>query len=518
MAQADMTWAAALADAGCYGFLAPVASRAVDHALGLCPEAAPFVGEAARKELRGICLGRLGVVYERPLIQLAVRRVGLVGSLALGAGGEAGPELMRDVAERVRDEVSADGGAALRERLPLAPGYERVVADNFSRAVAELLDRLLPRRDEVSRELLGGRPITRVLGFSADGADAHRHGRMVMRVETDAGQLYYKPHDCGPDALFPELVGTWFPDVARTARLVAGDGYAFVERLVPEELSCEGDLRAYWRNFGRLAALFHGLGSRDMTQDNVMCCGLRPAVLDLETLLTGEMDFDKGVPTTGIAAGDIPADAIAASVACTSVLPVRMGGRAISPLVTDNASGTCLPRLRGERRTVRGYERDFSGGFEEGYRRLMRHRGEVLATLSAHADATCRQILLNTWSYERARALLFSPGAMSDPARRDEVLGELNARYAVFPAELGRAAAPPDAAALAEGDIPYYFSRAASRTLHAGDGGALGELLARSALEVATSRLERLSQDDLAFELDLINRCLAADAPSGGKP
>ena len=518
MVRADVTWTMALADAACYDFLEPVAARAVDAVFERCPEAVALVAGDVRTDMRRLCLARLGVIYERSLVAQAVRMAGLVGSLALGLGGETRSAAMLDIARGVRDEAMADMGASLRARMPLALGYERAVADNFSAAMAEFFDCLLLGRDEVSRVLLDGRPITRLVGFSSSGADPHRHGRMVMCVNTDAGSFFYKPHDCKLDALYLELVGTWFSDCVRAACLVEGEGHAFVERLVPEGLANEAELRTYWHNLGCLTALFHSLGSRDMTHDNLMCCGTRPAVLDLETLLTAEVPFDKEMLAGEASAWGVPADKVASTVICTSILPDPTSRLAVSPLIEDNASGSCLPRVCGEPHTVKGHEKSFLEGFEEGYRRIMRHRKEVLATIARHADATCRQILLNTYAYARSRALLFSPGAMANPVNRDEVLAGLVNSYAAFSPELRRAVAAPDALALAEGDIPYYCSHASARTLYDGDGRAVGDFLSRSALEVASSRIGSFSEEDLCFELDLIRRLLTTDKSSGGKP
>lgn len=493
-----MTWLSALNEVGCYDFLGPVAAASVDAVYERCPEAASMVGDDARDSMRELCLARLALVYERPLLKRVLAR-----------GRFAEPSRMLRFARDVRDEVMADGGASLREEVPFASGYEQAIADNFSDAMVEFLERLVLRRDDISRELLDGRPITRLFGISAQGADFHRHGRAVMRVDTDAGPFYHKPHDCTLDVLFTELVGTWFGNCARTPGLVTGEGYAFVECLVPKELADEGELREYWSNFGCLAALFNALGSRDMTQDNIMCCGVFPAVLDLETLLTGEPDFD-----TEALGESIPESPLVS----TAVLPVRVGAKLVSPLAADNATGTCLPRVGGEARTVAGFEHAFSRGFEEGYQRLMSHREDVLALLERFGDASCRQLLLNTWAYGRARSLLFSPGAMSDPTRRGEVLEELNRGYAVFSPELGERVAPYDAAALREGDIPYYFSRANSRMLFSADGGAVGELLAKSALDVVSGRLARLSEDDLQFELGLIGEHLSGWEELGDRP
>ena len=517
MAQAKATWAAALAEAGCYGFLEDAASSAVALALELCPDAAPLVGEDAREDLRKLCLTRLSTVYERPLIRLALRRVGLSETLALSAGEEERARAMRDIAERARDEIAADAGVKLRAQLAFAPDYEAAIARAFSEAVSELLMRLLSQRDEISEKLLEGRAITCIEGFSASGADSHRHGRMVMRIDTDAGSFFYKPHDCSLDVLYGELVAAGMAGCARAAAVVRKDGFAFIERLTPEEPIGQEGLRAYWRNLGSLTALFHGLGSRDMTFDNLMCCGERPAVLDLETLLVGEMSFTGVSVAKDVAVMDMSAEQLADSVACTAVLPLHAGGLIASPLVVDNASGTCLPHVNGKPATVRGFERDFVEGFEEGYRRLMCHRDEVFEMIGRHREAVCRQILINTQAYAQTRALLFSPQALSDASKRDAVLAELNAAYGVFPADLQQAVAEPDAAALLEGDVPYYCAKACSRTLFAGDGRPLGELLARSPLEVAATRLGRLSEEELRFELDLIERCLAAMQSKGDR-
>jgi len=511
------TWAAVLAEAGCYAFLEPTASRAVDAALEPCSKAAALVAGSARQDLQSLCLSRLATVYERPLIRLALRRGELSETLALNAGGESSARAMHDIAGRVRDEVAACAGTKLHEQLAFAPAYEVAIARIFSAAVSELLERLLSQRGAVSAKLLEGRPITRIEGVSAHGADPHRHGRLVMRVDTDAGSFYYKPHDCALDVLYGELVSAWLPDRTRAASVVQGDGFAFVEQLVPEELAGIAGLRAYWRHLGCLAAFFHGLGSRDMTVDNLMCCGARPAVLDLETLLVGEMSFEGESVAKDEAVRDVPAKQLADSVVCTAVLPLHVSGLVASPLVADNASGTCLPRVNGVSATVRGFERIFIEGFEEGYRRLMRHRDEILVMIGRYSDATCRQILLNTQAYTKTRALLFSPQALSDASKRDAVLAELNAAYGVFPTELRQTVAEPDSSALLEGDIPYYCARANSRMLFAGDGRLLGELLARSPLEVAATRLERLSEEELRFELDLIERCLAAALSEGGR-
>lgn len=508
-ATAGMTWNEAFVEAECYSFLNAAAAQAVDRAIELVPEAASFVGDDARKDLQDVCRLRLSTIYERAILQLCISRAGLAGFISLNIEGETRSQAMRSIAQDVSEEIALDDGASLCASLPLAANYERIIADNSANTIAELFARLLHNRDAISQTLLGRRPITCITGFSSRDADPHCHGRMVMHITSDAGQFYYKPHDCQLDVLYLELASRWFSDSICAAKLVPGNGYAFVEQLSPQELSDEDDLCTYWHNFGRLTALFHSLGSRDMTQDNIMCCGLRPAVLDLETFLSGHVVFHMAPPTANAALRDIPVDALADSALCAAVLPICRDDDTISPLVA-NASGTCLPHLHGKPRTVQGYNQDFIEGFRNGYRHLVRHREELLAILRRYKDATCRQILLNTKAYSKTRSLLFSPQALAGEHKCNDALGQLNAQYDVFPTELRRAVARPDAAALSEGDIPYYCSRVDSRKLCANGEHAMGELLTQSALEVATHRLKRLSEEDLRFEVNLVRRCFAA--------
>lgn len=525
MAQGSMNWKQAVAQAGCYDFLLPRARAAAEAAVSRSvPLAdASFVGDEAREALAHVCLSRLRTIHEMPLVKLALQRLRAKGNLGSSLFGGSSAEDMLTVADEVRAELLACGGASLYAELPQLEAGCEVVLRNCTDALAELLERLLVQRAELSGRLLGGKPITRLLGVSGCGGDPHRHGRIVLRVATDVGAFFYKPHDCSLDALFEELAESLFQDSVRAARIVPGAGYAFVEELAPVALAGEDELAAYWRALGRATALFHALGSRDMTYDNLMCCGAVPGVLDLETLLTGEMALAGDMDLRPNLPEDAPEGDLGMSAICTAIPPLKVGAQWVSPLLVDNRAGTCLPRVDGAARTVAGFEDEFVVGFVEGYQRLLAHASEVRALLERHGSATCRQILLNTQAYTQAVGRVFSPGALADEQQRAAVLRELSSGYCAFAGPVGGAVAPHDAAALAEADIPYYCSRMDGRELFANDadgsGASLGQLLARSALEVAQARLANLGEDDLRYELALIRSCLrAASRQRAGAP
>ncbi|MBP3894730.1 MAG: type 2 lantipeptide synthetase LanM [Atopobiaceae bacterium] len=436
------------------------------------------------------------MLYERPVLRAVLGRMGESGALPASAG-DLDAAAFRAAAEAVREGALDDGGEGLRAQAPLAVAYEDAIVRNCVSALAEMLERLARECGRVSSQLLGGKPVGRVRGIFSAGVDTHRHGREVLRIDAEGGSIYYKPRPWEIDALLAELADCWLLGCAEVPRFVRGDGYSFVAQVVPPASLDEEDVGEYWHHLGALSALFHGLGSRDMTEDNILCAGVRPAVIDAETLLAA------GVVQR---AGDAP---LQPSALNSSVLPRPGDPERRSPLTTDSASGGCLPRVGGAARTVAGYERDFLDGFAVGYRRLVAARDEVAELLDQAADVPCRKVLLNTRAYVQARAGLFSAAGLADPSQRERVVRWLWDRYDGPSAERCLALARADVAALAEGDIPYYSSLAGGLTLCGADSGdAFDGVLAKSALELARDRLAMLDEAELRHELGVIEDAL----------
>jgi len=411
---------------------------------------------------------------------------------------EDSPTADAAAAEAVREDPLADGGTDLEAGAPLAREYETAIVRNYVNALSEMFGRLLQERAGISSQLLNGSPFERILGVADAGGDMHRHGRSALRIQTEAGAFYYKPRPWGLDALLEELVDCWFPGCAVVPRFVRGDGYSFAAELAtPAPLDEEG-LGEYWYHLGALAALFHGVGSRDMTEDNVLCACVRPAVIDTETLVAGEI--------VGLAKGYAE---LQPSVLDSPLLPWPAGTTSRSPLTTDNASGSCLPRVEGTARTITGFEQAFLDGFAVGYRRLLGTRGQIEELLEQARGIPYRKVLLNTRVYVRARAGLFSATGLKSAAQQERVVRWLWARYGGLPAERRLALARADVATLAEGDIPHYSALVGGLTLEGADPRSVFDgVLAKSALELARERLDMLGEAELRYELGVMKNAL----------
>lgn len=494
-----------LTESGCLDFVKESAARAVKELETLRPWAAAILSEEARACLRESYRERFELLYYQALtedVRERMNRFDPINSMMISRRSI-------EPAQRAAASLAADGGIEerLHRRFPLLLAYEEQVKANYLSSYLDFFDALAAHGGEIAARLLGGRPFSTILRLSAGGADLHRHGRSVMGVWTEAGVFYYKPHDCGLDQLYHEIVENWFSDCTVAADVVEGRGCAFVTCLKQAPLAREAEKKDYFRNFGVLTALFHGLGSCDMHQENVMACGARPSAIDIETLLIPL----RTAPNQGLVQSAQALD----SVMRIGVLPRRRYRMPLlSPLYTMSQSVVSLPEYDGARFTVEGCETDFRAGFAEGYARLLGVRGRIIELLAARREATVRCLIQNTSFYDQIRRILFRPEYLTDEKTREQVFHRLYVPYEQAGVAVNQAMMDHERACLLQADIPYYCAKLSGLDLC---GENTDEIIVpgyfqRSAAGTATARLEALSEADLRYE-DGIIRDAFAQAP-----
>ena len=503
----DILW-----NSGCLDFVREGAELAAAELEQLRPDAFAMLSEEARESLRKSYRERFEILYYQALtedVREQMNRFDPIHSMIIS---RKSIEPARKAAEALAEQGGID--ERLHERYPLLKEYEERIHANYIGSYLDFFDALTAKKDEIGARLLDGKAFSQVQRLSAGGADLHRHGRSVMGVWTDAGTVYYKPHDCGLDALYHEIVRRWFSDCTVAADVVEGDGFAFVTCLKQEPVKTEKGLSDYFRNFGILTALFHGLGSCDMHQENVMACGLRPSAIDIETLLIpARRGPAKGVPQQPQAMDMID------SVMRIGVLPRRTYRMPVlSPLYTASDSVVSLPEYDGKRYTVEGYEQQFSEGFQEGYRRLRGVREDVKELIGLQKDATVRCLLQNTSYYDQIRRIMLRPEYLSDKSEREKVFHRLCVPYEQNGSKIDREIVDYERSCLLQVDIPYFCT-----TLNGVD--LCGETTAQtismgyfrgSAMQTVTERLNGLSVAEQHYEEGVIREAFAQaplDAP-----
>ena len=515
---------------------------------------APFLLHAAGEQL---------LRFEERLLD--TDDVGHVGTLVAHVAGHLTARLhdlsVRVLVARIR-ELSAAGallGSTPRERYEdfvarsLTVDFERELADAFPllvpllrRAARQAVDHALSvlERLGADRPLLTSlnvAPGDPLVGLDLGAGDAHRGGQSVAVLTFASGaRLVYKPRDLRVDAAFQRVLAvlaTWGATDLRTCAVLPRQGYGWME-FVPTAAPADDAELPYFERVGQLTAVLYLLGARDMHHSNVVCDGISPVAIDLETLLHPAIEARTGEGTAPDAS-----EVFEDSVLRIGLLPTMVGngtGRAIDLGGVGYRDGELSPykslviRNRGrddmtlalERRRLEGREhaptvrpdsadvRAVAAAAERGFARAaavaLHNRERLHALVSAcFTGTTVRYIHNPTAHYSQLLRLVTHPLFNRDPVARGLALQRIGLSRADDDPRLCRS----EIRDLMEGDVPY-FCVAVDRLVVADSAGRpLGELLEEAPLVTALRRIGALDEAAVERQRRIVRLAFVAKLP-----
>lgn len=487
----------------CGGCLEPLRIAAFDAVEAVCsrtPGACGLFGVQALEDMRSELQDRLFMLYLSPLSDLLTRQMGQGAFIAeIVLAQTPGDEAIRAVSELGR-RINED--PEFFSSFPLLKPMKESLTENFVSAMEELALRYDAFREEISARFFGGKPCGKVLSLSHfQTGNLKQHGRSVVCLETEAGRVFYKPHDCRIDEFFSDFTKTYLSDITAAPGVISGAGFAFCTELKEAPLSSQEELPLYFYRYGALTAVYSCLNGIDFHKDNVLACGAFPCAIDLENLLmprSGGRDH-----MTSTAAERLARD----SVDAMGVLPCRKRLKIFlsSALHRMAGSNRSLPVLDGETRDVTGFEEDYIRGFHDGYLRMLSVRDQIPGMLAALGGLRVRHLYTSPFidlmlmrKIREADCLKSEEKQRAQLARSGEVLRRLGTPVSAELLEYG-------ADCLREGDLPYYYIELDDRALFGADGQRLLEdAFAETPMEGLRRKLSRLSEADLAMEEKLI--------------
>ena len=434
---------------------------------------------------------------------------------------------------------TAAGSAGLAELLTRYPVLARLLAqaaDSTVSATGELLDRLAADRDLVVDTLLGGTDPGPVTAIVPGRGDRHAGGRSVAFVDfADGRRVVYKPRDVTTQLrvgqFLDRLAGLRPAPCPRAVRTLARPGFGWSEFVPRRELTDRAGADRFYRGQGALLALLHVLRTTDVHFENVIANGDTPVLIDTETLFNAEL-----VPA---GTGDPATDLLASSVYRTALLPLMVvgeqgiadlsglggdcGGNSPSSVVDWLDAGTDRMRLTRRANTMAGsanrprldgtdldpgeHEEAMVAGFRQTYDALAEHRNEFAAMVSACADLEVRVITRPSWMYGTLLDETTHPEVLRDALDRDEALSVLYANRTGHP--LLAQLLGHELAAMWDGDVPMFLTRAGSGELRTPGGTRLPVPLARSGVAAALDVLAGLDEVDRHEQEWIISAALA---------
>ncbi|WP_051805339.1 type 2 lanthipeptide synthetase LanM family protein [Streptomyces sp. NRRL F-2747] len=453
------------------------------------------------------------------------------------------------------------GLAELFTRYPVLARMLGQACGHAASATAELFERFAADRPEIVAGLLRGTDPGALVRVDLGRGDVHQGNRSVALLRFAGGAtVVYKPRPIDQHVLLDQAVGWANAKVAglglRTPRSVRGEGYGWLEFIEHGWCTSPTELDRFYRRQGALLALLYAVDGVDMHYENVIACGDQPVLVDAETLLHA------GLPAAVTCGSDPAADALAASVYRTCLLPSLLigengamdisalgggdGGSYPSDGLRWEAAGTDEMRLlRAPVATEAGQNRPApqggtSGhadhraalleGFRAGYDAITEHRAELLgdgdggaeAEADADADAAGKGDggLLARWATSPGRLIARStrlyttlldesthPDLLRDALTRDTVLAVLWTESEHDPAR--QRLIEDEIADLWSGDVPLFHHHPSDTALRTSRGTRLDGVLPAPSLHAARAKIAAMGEVDRHDQEWIISATLA---------
>ena len=433
------------------------------------------------------------------------------------------------------DDTLSDGLESLFERFPMLGRFTVTLVEQWIAAANELRMRFDSDRDEIHRLFGITGDVERIVAVDGEGplSDPHDCGRTVLILVLGADnkdKVVYKPRAHAFEVAFNEVLTSLnalgAPHPWYTLKILARKRYAWVEHAGDVACASTSEVRDFFRAAGAQLFLVELLGANDCHFENVVAHGAHPIFVDMETLLVRNRGSERSVL---IRSGFLPHwqchQSSAAHANIGGLAPVA--GQVVQKvrwrdvhrdtmhvsLVEESLEGgRNLPLLGGERIAADSYAGEIVDGFTETYRFSIRERECVRAALERLRGVPSRWITRATAGYYE---LLHESVAPAHLRSGIDWSIEVDRLSAVF---LGSSNALADWKAYAEEllalerlDIPYFTTRSDSTALFVDDREVLEWPGSTTAFDDLMLRLDGLSEDDLAFQAEII--AVSFDAP-----
>ena len=367
--------------------------------------------------------------------------------------------------------------------------------------------------------------------YAKQVGDNHK-GEYVSIVQTQDGSTWvYKPRSIEIDGVWAcfciwlrEKKFVYAPLFATVQETEHGGACSFIEHTF---LPSKEAATRYYKRCGGLLCVTYLLGSRDLHCENLIAHGEYPVIVDLETMMAGEVrSFMEPLDAP---APEDPMDSIRDSVLYTSLLPhhVKIGDSSedtsgfAGQLEGGLAPCQNLPFLEnGEKIGPQDYVEEIVEGFKEAYAWICAHKEEILNQSPYREFESCpiRFLIRNTQVYARLIERLQQPDMQENPDLYEKQLSKLSLAFTKYAHPSVRNHVlklyEAEAAAIRRGDIPYFYAMAGETAIRDEDGNVLYEHYFRtSAFDRSLAVLHKMNPKDCDLQCDLIRASFHAAYP-----
>ena len=364
-------------------------------------------------------------------------------------------------------------------------------------------------------------------------------------------KIVYKPKTMKLDKAYDDFISKVnvltqlsYSDLSplKSLKILCYDGYGFSEFV--EHIPCESNnqLPEAYTNIGRLTAVLYVLGATDCHHENLIFHKNQWFLIDVETLLEPELNDNNdlheselskflnndSVLQMGILPSSLKVNGVTVDMSATGVrLPMskthkQIGWRNINTDVMIPGEIEKPVSLSSSLPVFSGYSSSFPLGefqsfFYQGFKQQMEvfleHKEELIKTVLCQFKGLKRRIVLRpTILYLGLQEQMLNPESLTSEWQQSLVLEQLSRcflinrekpqNWPIFYSEVHQ---------MQKGDVPFLEHTVNQVDMELSDGqGIVKDFIRVSGLEKCTTRLANLSEENIEYQLRLINGVINA--------
>ena len=517
--------------------------------LKLNPEAYATFTEPARQAIERQLVKELAIAGERTFYELFQKVLGVSPD---GAERSAPADDAAAGNQRYRAFVYSmldDGLSTFWVAYPVLARLTALVIEKWVETTNDLAARLEMDHEVIRLQLGGGVDPGCVTALAPALSDPHNGRRRVAALTFDSGlRVIYKPRDVGIEKAFSDFLD-WVNAHSglvpqRSLRVIERSGYGWVEFAEHENFVDEAQVRRYYYRAGGMAALTYLLGAMDLHMENVAATLSGPAIVDPESLLypgrprvvesnpgSAGKKAAASVETGFITFGENGADGRryeTGGLRGTGLRGSTRARRAWTGLGTDaitfserhefQAPSANRVVLNGVEQRPEDYQAELLDGFAATYRFCARMRDEITGpngALSVFEGRRARVLFRPTNQYAVLQDVLGAPKYQASGVTRSTSLDVMARPFSMDRAQpVAWPVAIEERDALENLDIPHFTVAAGETVVRAAERVIGDRFFSKPGLEMARDRFSRLSEADLAVQLEWIERSLSESQAS----
>ena len=360
-------------------------------------------------------------------------------------------------------------------------------------AITELATRWCDDRTKVAA-ILQTDSLT-LTGVSLGQGDTHNGGQTVSIIDTNAGQIVYKPRSLAIDVALTDFL-KWLrlqlaePLHVKVPHVIDMGNYGWAQFVSHEYAADEAECRQFYCGIGQILALMRLLGGTDLHAENLIAHRGTPVLIDCETLFTPNV---KPIPSGYGNAYDYCLELTTGGVLAIGLLPDRgqgLGWRGIDmsgvgglsgqqpkmsiPAIVDAGLDTArvemttveLPRSDNhptKEPVITSYWRHIIDHFKalsESLQSLDRAR-QLQPALEVFRNRLIRVVVRPTETYAEIERMLWHPASLANPAaakqKAEFLLKEMSENISYAPSDPAIISAEVEELRL--GDIPVFTTQ-----------------------------------------------------------